>query len=152
MSGRSAEPVTGAERDRDLGPQFLRGVHVAAAAALVALTALCWVAWGRRAAAGMAAGGVISIGVLLSWQWLAAWILAAPGSNIKRRLVLAWPLKYAVIGAALWALLRSELVNVFALIAGLGLIQAIIFGRALITVRLLLASPPDAPEAGKGPG
>ena len=132
----SSCPTDGAE----LTPGFLRGIYVAAGAALGALTAVCWLAWGARAAAGMAAGGAISIAVLLSWQWLAAWVLAAPGGGFKRRLILVWPAKYAVIGAALWALLRYNLVNVFALIAGLGLIQAVVFGWALAGAWPLLAA------------
>ena len=145
-AGKPAEPA-----ERRLGPDFFRGVYVAAGAALAALVALCWLAWGVRAAAGMAAGGAISIGVLLSWQWLAGWIMATPGSSVKRRLIFAWPLKYGVIGAALWALLRYDVVDVFALIAGLGLMQAIIFWRALVAARPLLIAAPNAPEAQEGP-
>jgi hypothetical protein len=144
-AGKSAEPA-----ERQLGPGFFRGVYLAAGAALAALTALCGFAWGGRAAAGMAAGGAISIGVLLSWQWLAGWIMASPGSGIKRRLIFAWPLKYGVIGAALWALLRYDVVNVFALIAGLGLIQAVIFWRALVAARPLLTAAPSASETQEG--
>jgi len=127
--------------DSVLGKGFFRRVYLTAAVALAALVGLCWGLWGARAAAGMAAGGAISIGVLLSWQWLAAWIVAAPGGKVKRRLILAWPAKYGIIGAALWALLRWDVVNVFALVAGLGLIQAVVFGRALVGARSLFASP-----------
>jgi len=125
---------------------FFRGIYMAGGAVLVGLTGLCWALWGWRAAAGMAAGGLISMGVLLSWQWLAAWILAARGGRARRRLIIAWPLKYAVMGGILYVLLRWNLVNVFALIAGLGLIQAILFVRALTGLRPLLASPPAAPH------
>jgi hypothetical protein len=118
---------------------FFRAIYVVAAVALAVLTALCGALWGWRAASGMAAGGAISIAVLLSWQWLAAWILAAPGGRAKRRLIVAWPLKYAAMGAVLYGLLRWNLVNVFALIAGLGLTQIVIFGWALLRARPLLA-------------
>jgi len=130
--------------DKALPRGFFRGIYVTAAVVLAAATGLCGALWGARAAAGVAAGGLISIGVLLSWQWLAAWIIAAPGSRAKRRLIIAWPLKYAVMGGILYALLRWNLVNVFALIIGLGLIQAVIFGRALIEARPLLAPKPTA--------
>jgi hypothetical protein len=128
---------------------FFRGVYVTAALALGALAAGSWWAWGGRAAAGVVAGGAISISVLASWHWLAAWMLAAPAGRNWRRLLLAWPLKYGVVGAALWALLRYDLVNVFALIAGLGLVQAVIFGRALAAARTL-AGLPRLPPAREG--
>ncbi|UCH35180.1 MAG: ATP synthase subunit I [Armatimonadota bacterium] len=130
--------------DTELGPGLFRGIYVTAGITLATLAAVCWAVWGRRAAAGMAAGGLVSIGVLVSWQWLAAWVVADAGSKVKRRLVLAWPLKYAVIGGILYVLLRWDVVNVFALIAGLGLIQAVIFGRVLLGARpLLTPSPKD---------
>ena len=136
--------------DGDLGRGFFRRLHLTAAAILAGLVALCGALWGARAAAGMAAGGLMSMGVLLSWQWLAAWILAAPGSRAKRRLIVAWPLKYAVMGAILYLLLRFELVNVFTLIAGLGLIQAVIFGRALgWALRQAAARPASAGTGGR---
>ena len=119
---------------------FFRSIYLIAAMVLAALTALCWALWGWRAGAGMATGGGISIGVLLTWQWLASWILAAPGGRGRRRLIIVWPLKYAVMGGILYGLLRWDLVNVFALIVGLGLIQMVIFGRALVMVRPLLTA------------
>jgi len=122
-------------------PAFFRGVYVIAAGLVAALVALCWPLWGWRAAAGIAAGGLISMGALLSWQWLGAWIIAAPRSHAKRRLVFAWPLKYAAIGAALYVLLRWNLVNVFALVVGLGLVQAVMLGRALAGAKTLLGAP-----------
>jgi hypothetical protein len=132
--------------ENHLDLRFFRPVYVIAGAALAALTGLCWVAWGPRAAAGMAAGGAISIGVVLSWQWLAAWIIGAPMGKARRRLVVAWPLKYAAIGVILYALLRWDLVNVFALIAGLGLVQAVLFARALLSSRLLLGVSPKGQD------
>jgi hypothetical protein len=137
--------------DKALPTGFFRGIYTISAAVLAAAVALCWALWGGRAAAGMAAGGLISIGVLLSWQWLAVWIVAAPGSRAKRRLIIAWPLKYGVMGAILYTLLRWNLVNVFALIAGLALIQAVIFGRALIEAGPLLAPGPTAPPSNSPP-
>jgi len=135
--------------DKALPRGFFRGIYTIAAVALAASVALCGALWGARAAAGMAAGGLISMGVLLSWQWLAAWILAAPGSRAKRRLIVAWPLKYAVMGAILYLLLRFELVNVFTLIAGLGLIQAVITWRAVgWALRQAAARPASAGTGG----
>jgi hypothetical protein len=129
-----------AEHSADV--RFFRPVYAIAAVALAALTVLCWVAWGSRAAAGMAAGGAVSIAVLLSWQWLAMWIIGAPMGTARRRLIIAWPLKYAAIGVILYALLRWNLVNVFALIAGLGLVQAVLLARALLSARQLFEVAP----------
>ena len=129
-----------AEQHFDL--RFFRPVYAIAAGALAALTGMCWVIWGARAAAGMAAGGAISIAVLLTWQWLATWIIGAPMGRARRRLVIVWPLKYAAIGVILYALLRWNLVNVFALIAGLGLIQAVLLARVLFSSRQLFGVAP----------
>jgi len=137
---RHQRPSTNAKHSIDL--RFFRWVYIIAGVALAALSGVCWVAWGARAAAGMAAGGAISIAVLLSWQWLAMWIIGAPMGRAKRRLVIVWPLKYVAIGIILYALLRWNLVNVFALIAGLGLIQAVLFARALFSSRQLFGAPP----------
>jgi len=137
---RHQRPSTNAKHSIDL--RFFRPVYAIAAGALAALTGVCWVAWGARAAAGMAAGGAISIAVLLSWQWLATWIIGAPMGRARRRLIIVWPLKYVAIGIILYALLRWNLVNVFALIAGLGLIQAVLLARALFSSRQLFGAPP----------
>jgi hypothetical protein len=119
---------------------FFRGVYAIAVGLLAASVALCWPLWGWRVAAGIAAGGLISIGVLLSWQWLGAWIIAAPRGHARRRLILAWPLKYAAIGAVLYVLLRWNAVNVFALAVGLGLVQAVMLGRALVGAKALVSA------------
>lgn len=130
--------------DRELPRTFFRGVYLTSALALAALAALTGVAWGGRVAAGIALGGAISIAVLLSWQWLAGWVIVAPRSKLKRRLILAWPLKYAAIGAALWLVLRRDLVNVFALVAGLSVTQGVMFGRALLAARAQLRPSKDS--------
>lgn len=119
------------DRAAESGAQFFAGVYMTTGLALAVLATASGLAWGSRAAAGLVIGGAISLTTVASWQWGTKWLLGATGGGARRLVLLAWPIKYVVIGAVVWVTLRQGVVNPLALVAGLGVAQAVMVVRVL---------------------
>jgi hypothetical protein len=108
--------------DEQFVDQALRRMYRWMAACALAVTAGVWIWKGAWHAGGFAAGAALSI---LNFHWLKAAVdgLAAaaqqrPGGN-RGVLAAKWLLRYALIIAAAYVILRSSVVSLGAFLAGL---------------------------------
>jgi hypothetical protein len=103
--------------DRD----FVRWVHRVALLLLVVFVPAAG-RWGTRAVLGYALGGVLSILLLWSHQWLVARVFERGAPGLRRSLVAFWLVKYPILAAILYFAVARHAVNAIALCVGLGLV------------------------------
>lgn len=78
-----------------------------------------------------AIGGGISLAFLRATQIAIQRYVVPRGRHLKKAVVLLYAVKMPVLGVALYLLVGTEWVNVVALAAGLGLVQAVIVLKAM---------------------
>ena len=100
---------------------FVRWVHKAALVLLVIFVPVAGF-YGTKAVLGYALGGVLSIALLWSHQWLVARLFERGRGGLRRTLLAFWLLKYPVVAAILYLAVSRRSVSVVALCIGLGLV------------------------------
>lgn len=100
---------------------------------------------GVTAVVGFAAGGALSLLLLVAQERMVKAVFARPGPRWVRRFVWFSLLKYPGVCAAIWLLLRYQMMNPFAFCAGVLLVPAAICFQAAV----LALGPPWASEARK---
>ena len=106
-----------ASMDRD----FVKWVQKAALVLLLVFVPLAGL-YGKKVVLGYALGGVISLGLLWSHQWLVARIFERGVGGLRRLLIGLWLLKYPALVAILYFALARQMVSPAALCLGLGLV------------------------------
>ena len=112
-----SEELMGASLDRE----FVRWVHKAALVLLLVFVLPAGL-YGKEAVLGYALGGVISIGLLWSHQWLVARVFERGARGVRGALMALWFLKYPVLVVVLYFAVTHEAVSVVGLCVGLGLV------------------------------
>lgn len=121
----------GATRLLQVDDGFLRRVYRTTAIAWV-VTVMILAAYGFAGAlASFAIGGAVSLAFLRGTEIAIRRYLVPQGRHLKKAVVLLYAVKMPILGLALYLLVGTEWVNVVALAAGLGLVQAVIGLKAM---------------------
>ena len=100
---------------------------------------------GATVVVGFATGGALSLLLLVAQERMVKAVLARPGPRPVRKFVLLSLLKYLGVCAAIWLLLRYQMMNPFAFCAGILLVPAAIWFQAA----MMALGAPQASEARK---
>ena len=116
----------------EVDDKFLRQVYRLTVALTIVGTVILWAVYGAPVGLSFAIGGFLSLSAILSLEFVVRRMVKPGGpSRAKRWIGFILLGKYTVIFVGFYLLMKADWLNVYALAAGIGLVQLVIILKAV---------------------